>query len=310
MNKNWPYILLALLVAAWVGQMFLQQEIEKEPASAEVKASKPVKTSSVNNDKEQAETKVTKDKPKPPPKTTPPPESTPEIEMLIERVEDDQALVIQELINKRGTSYKKLSGYSAVNDLLEQECGNLIDTDIERLIIDVNTLSGNDIFVSEHFCMKSAIWNRVRNIDAPLKRRTSAQLNALQDDYDNLINELQENTERIVVTKLFVNQMSKYYDVFPTYEAFGNNRYIVAALVDSGLKRGRTTYLRAQRFKLLNQLDIPQYLFKDILETILPEQEQEQEQEQEREIISLYKEKVDSVFAEHIKLLEKESNAD
>ena len=299
MNKNWPYILLALLIAAWVGQMFLQQEIEKEPASAEVKASKPVKTSSANNDKEQAETKIKKDKSKPPPKTTPPPESTPEIETLIERVEDEKELVIQELITKRGTSYKKLSGYPAVNELLEQECGNLIDTDIERLIIDVNTLSGNDIFVSNHFCMKSAIWNRVRNIDAPLKRRTSAQLNALQDDYDKLINELQENTERIVVTKLFVNQMSKHYDVFPTYEAFGNKRYIVAALVDSGLKRGRATYLRAQRFKLLNQLDIPQYLFKDILETILPEQQ--------REIISQYKEKIDAIFAEHIKLLEKES---
>ena len=300
MNKNWPYILLALLVAAWVGQMFLQQDSEKEPAGAEVKSSKPVKTSSANNDKEQAETKINKDKPKPPPKT-PPPKTAPEIDTPTERVEDEKASVIRELTTKRGTSYKKLSGYPAVNELLEQECGNLIDTEIEQLVVDINSLSGNDIFVSEHFCMKSAIWNRIRNIDAPLKRRTSAQLNALQDEYDKLINELQENTERIVVTKLFVNQLSKHYDVFPTYEAFGNKRYIVAVLVDSGLKRGKTTYLRAQRFKLLNQLDIPQYLFKDILETILPEQQ--------REIISQYKEKVDSIFAEHIKLLEEENRA-
>lgn len=301
MNKNWPYILLALLIAAWVGQMFLQQDTENEPAGSEVKSSKPVKTLSLNNDKKQAETKIKKDKPKPPPKTTPRSENAPEIEMPVEIVEGEKELVIQELVSKRGTSYKKLSGYPAVNELLEQECGNLIDTDIEQLVVDINSLSGNDIFVSDHFCMKSAVWNRVRNIDAPLKRRTSAQLSALQDDYDKLINELQENTERIVVTKLFVNQMSKHYDVFPTYEAFGNKHYIVAALVDSGLKRGRTTYLRAQRFKLLNQFDIPQYLFKDILQTILPEQE--------REIINLYKEKVDSIFEEHIKLLGKESSA-
>ncbi len=96
--------------------------------------------------------------------------------------------------------------------------------------------------------------------------------------------------------------MSKHYDVFPTYEAFGNKRYVLAVLVESELKRGSITYSRPKCFYLLNQLDIPQYLFKDTLETTLPEQQQE--------IASTYKEKIDSIFAEHIKLFQKENNED
>lgn len=272
MNKNWLYFTLTLLVVAWLAQLYWQDEdlTRESDAVTDNKVERPV---SPSLDKSLAPARKEQRKVTPPQVVETVKTPTLEPEKSAEQQYDQQA-VIDQLLQSRQLNYARISGYPAIAEIIyEEECGNLIDTDIERATIDVNRLSGNGIFVSEYFCMASAIWQKLGRVLGISKQRTKPQLDKLQQAYRNLIGSISDKTEQVVVTRLFVNMMANFYLVFPAQERTGNEHFQLAVLIQSPLKIGKEHYLTRARFNLLNRLDVPQYYFMDALTNVLPEQE-------------------------------------
>lgn len=286
MNRNWLYTILGMLLIAWFGQLYWPSSEEtEEPVNQKriaVEKKKDTSDSGKNNISEPVEKKA-----KAPQVISPPIVKEPKINHLGSSQNNNTA-VIAELQSSRLTNYDRISGYPAMITILEQECGNLIDTELERVVIDVNRLSGLDIFVSKHFCMESAILGKLNRIPSPAEFRLEVHVNELQASYDNLLNEIEDNTAKVIVTKQFLNIMAQHYSILPSYERLGSDRFHIAVLVLSPIRDAKRIFVWPMRFKLLNRHETPQYVFKDVLDNVLPEKEAQITAEYENRIAEIF----------------------
>lgn len=294
MNKSWLSILLGLLILVWLGQFFWYEDTEVPTVLEQRPLVANKNTTNINPNADQREQTIKKDvkesKDVPPSVVV-----TPHVPTVDEQTSIDDYL-LEQLKQTRRTDLRKLSGYSKFSYVLEQECGNLIDSEIERAVIDVHALSADDIFISEHFCIDSSVWLKLNHITDVLKQRTQEQLVALQGAYDRLISSISDDVEKVIVTKIFIERMALYYVVFPVYERLGDDRYHLGALVVSPIKYGKNYYMWQHKFDLFNRLDIPEYVFRDILDNTIAERE--------LEIAETYQESLNDIFAQQLELIE------
>lgn len=285
MNKNGLYVILAILIIAWLGQLYWQApEEEKESVTKEL-VSVSAKQTSENSNKNAL--KPVKKKPKEPQVVSPPLVSEAQ-NNKVDPSPNNNAAVIAEFQSSRRANYDRLSGYPEMASLLEQECGNLIDTELEHVVIDVSRLSGLDIFVSEHFCMASAILGKLNKIPSSHELRLKDHVNELQAAYDELLGKVEDNTTKVIVTKRFLNVMTKYYSVFPITDRVGSDRFQVAVLVLSPIRDAKRIFVWPMRFKLLNRHEIPQYVFKDVLDNVLPDIEAQINAQYDKNIAEIF----------------------
>lgn len=295
MNKNWLYTILGILIVAWFSQLYWPASEEaEEPVSQKLNAVDRAKNTSSSGTK--SVNKPVKKKTKEPQLVLPPIAREPQINYVAPSLNSD-AVAVAEFQRSRLTNYDRISGFPAVISILEQECGNLIDTELERVVIDVNRLSGLDIFVSEHFCMESALLGKLNKIPSPAELRLEGHVNELQAAYDELLNEIEDNTTKVMVTKQFLQIMAKHYSILPTHERLGSDRFQIAVLVLSPVRDARRIFVWPMRFKLLNRHETPQYVFKDVLDNVLPEKE--------AQISAEYASKIAEIFAQQRLLFER-----
>ena len=292
-KKYWLHIALAFTLGAWVSQLLwnnnsdaVVNEITAEPVKKQNGPKRVIPDGTIRLDDKPSLIKVVR------------PEEPEDGFELLEENKDADITSDQEFIEyvaqSRNIHYQKISGYPLIAEVIAQNCGNLIDTELEKKLVDVYQLSGQEIFVSEHFCMHSAIWQKFERIAIiEANDRTESQLKTLQKDYDELLNTLSSDSEKILATKAFVQQMSEHYHLFPTRDLFGKNHYQLGVLVQSkAFNRGDVDYYRVKkaRFKLFNKLEIPEYVFKDVLDTNSLSLEQE--------TIEPYQEQIATIFVD------------
>ena len=192
----------------------------------------------------------------------------------IETNEFDERNKAEDIIsaaNSRGyLPYKKIKGYPLVSEINKTSgCENLLDTELELALISPSLLSGDDIFISQYFCLDSPIWQYVNRVQEDMPKVTlKEQVKALQQIYDTIIYSTSDKARQVIYTQMFVNWAAKSFHLFPT-RANGSEHYQLGVLVY--WQRGARPTIR-QRLNLFNSLDIPDYLFKDLLNNTMTEQ--------------------------------------
>lgn len=288
MKRYWPHLLLVVAVFAW----FMQQGLDNNDASqAQHTKSKAHELTDGNTavvNIEQNKTVTTKSK-------LPPSDTESDLlKTSTAQGPEHVTLVTEQLVQRMASesrvNYQTIAGFKPLQPILAQKCGNRLDSNIEQGLFQALQYSGSGIFISEHFCLASIAWNKLQKVPTDIsKGREKFELDQLQQQYTQLMAQLTTKSEQILVTRLFVNTLVQFYHAFPVIEHYQHEYYQIGVMIKFPFKFNPKRYfVRTVRFNLLNQFNIPQYLFEDTLNNTLEQQAKRIEQRYKPQVMAIF----------------------